>query len=507
MKLKRKAIGGKYKDLIPNGLTTAEEDVYTTILNTVEKRSQLAPRRVKTTHAEDLREDATSVKATTATSVQVEATTTEAFIAEAERRKSPRLAARSNASQAETLGPETLLKETPGARTARIGQRQARLPDHGPPRIVVITDLAKDFDDLLAMIVLKELHRLGAIRLLGFVANLKPADRRARLGRGALDQLGLTDVPMAIGTDGLERGHKHKVLDYEFRGSETFIAPNDRNLPDGQDLLKQIFQDAKQQDYMVTLLTLSSLMDIALFMDKNRELLADRLERCVLQGGYTITENKQLVADLAATNNNFAPLHAQRFHTFLYEEKIPSTCFTKVATFATPIFQNLLNQMANTKVPVGKYLQEAQIGQDLYFWQCASGPEEERFRPFMDEEWFLKNKTTWYSSKKRPAEVPEGDGIVKWLDKVTAYDCLAAVGTAEDILGGLGVVLPLEVRTDAIHDVHQTVGVLEELEPGTRVVRKPAEANVDGNKFALVIRALAIGSLKAVAQGLQSNRY
>jgi hypothetical protein len=33
--------------------------------------------------------------------------------------------------------------------------------NQGPLEVVVITDLAKDYDDLSAMVVLKELHRIG----------------------------------------------------------------------------------------------------------------------------------------------------------------------------------------------------------------------------------------------------------------------------------------------------------------------------------------------------------
>lgn len=343
------------------------------------------------------------------------------------------------------------------------------------PRIVVITDLAKDFDDLLAMIVLKELHRLGAIELLAFVANLEPAVDRARLGRGALNELGLRNIPIGIGTSGLGPNHKHQMHEYEFAGSETFIAETAEGLLDGQALLLETFQRAKEQGYKITLLTLSSLMDIAKFMKDHRELLADRLERCVLQGGYIITENKELVPDMAATNNNFSPEDAQDFHKFLFEYKVPTTCFTKVATFATPIYQNLLTEMAKTKLAVGMYLKSVQLGQDMYFWECASGPRENRFRDFMDKEWFLHNKTTWYSEDRLTnyphAAEPVGAGIEKWLDKLTAYDCLAAVGTAQDVLEALNVVKPLEKRKDAIHDIHQTVGVLPK--PNPRMIDKP----------------------------------
>lgn len=378
---------------------------------------------------------------------------------------------------------------------------ERRRHDKGPPRLVVITDLGKDFDDLLAMIVLKELHRLGAVQLLGFVANLNPADDRARLGRGALDSLGLQEIPIAIGTEGEHA--KHEVLDYEFAGSERFIAPVGQPLPDGETLLHKILTQAKEENYKVTFLGLSSLMDIAQFTKKEPELVKATVERAVLQGGYSIVDGK-LQADIAATNNHFAFEEAQYFHAFLQENEIPSICFTKVATFATPIYQTLLMQMEKTGVDVGLYLRAVQLGQDLHFWQCASGPIEGRFRPFMDEKWFLKNKTTWYD--KHPGEPgPPGEEITPWLDKVTAYDCLAAIGAAgDDVLEALEVVAPLVKRTDAEHPIHKTVGVLPVPDPENKGKNlKPEEANIHGERFATAIQALALGSLKAVVQQLE----
>jgi hypothetical protein len=47
-----------------------------------------------------------------------------------------------------------------------------------PPQIVVITDLARDYDDLAAMVMVKELHRLGLVELEGFVANIPESKRK-----------------------------------------------------------------------------------------------------------------------------------------------------------------------------------------------------------------------------------------------------------------------------------------------------------------------------------------
>ena len=39
------------------------------------------------------------------------------------------------------------------------------------PRLLVVTDIEQDYDDLMAIIFLSEMHRLGAVELAGFIAN------------------------------------------------------------------------------------------------------------------------------------------------------------------------------------------------------------------------------------------------------------------------------------------------------------------------------------------------
>lgn len=50
-----------------------------------------------------------------------------------------------------------------------------------PRPIVVITDVRKDYDDLAALVNLKEFHRMKLVELRAVVANLMPADQRAHL--------------------------------------------------------------------------------------------------------------------------------------------------------------------------------------------------------------------------------------------------------------------------------------------------------------------------------------
>ena len=70
---------------------------------------------------------------------------------------------------------------------------------------VVITDPGQDQDDEMALIMLRNLTELRLMRCLGVVSNLQPSEARARLARGTLDVLGLTEVPVGVGTDGGQR--------------------------------------------------------------------------------------------------------------------------------------------------------------------------------------------------------------------------------------------------------------------------------------------------------------
>ncbi|KAF4635261.1 hypothetical protein G7Y89_g2838 [Cudoniella acicularis] len=59
------------------------------------------------------------------------------------------------------------------------------------PGVFAISDLAKDKDDLTALLPLKGLDRSGIIEFEGLIANLELAYKRAIYRRGALDSLGL----------------------------------------------------------------------------------------------------------------------------------------------------------------------------------------------------------------------------------------------------------------------------------------------------------------------------
>ncbi|KAK4184216.1 hypothetical protein QBC35DRAFT_455508 [Podospora australis] len=72
------------------------------------------------------------------------------------------------------------------------------------PRILVITDVQKDYDDLIAIMFLSEMRRLGVVEIAGFITNHEPALRRAKFLRTIVHLLGMGHIEVAEGTSGVE---------------------------------------------------------------------------------------------------------------------------------------------------------------------------------------------------------------------------------------------------------------------------------------------------------------
>ncbi len=367
------------------------------------------------------------------------------------------------------------------------------------PHIVTITDLAKDYDDLMAMMCLKEFHRMGIVQLEGFIANLMPARKRALFGRGALDSLDLPEMPIGAGTIGDAERKLNNYL-HEFDNTEAFIAPESTSFLDGQELLAKIFTQAPTENKKLTVLTISSLMDIAKFSEEHTELLKNGVRNVVLQGGYRVI-NDELVPDSAAANNRFDLEGAKTFHKFMQDYDIPSTAWTKVAANATPIYSSLFEFLDETGHPLGHYLRGVQTSQELNFYArcCSNNP----FAPHMTKDWAVKTKTTWFAAGHEPdEEVPMGKDMLPYFTKVIAYDALAVVGASgDDVLNHFGIIKPLKKRPDADHPLHHLVGIPKtdgaEDEDGL-----PEEENLDGKMMGVAISALMKGSILAVQQSL-----
>jgi hypothetical protein len=407
--------------------------------------------------------------------------------------------------------------------------------------VFVISDIAKDYDDLVAWIILKELHRLKIIELKGFITNLILTDERARYGRGVLDLLGLHDIPVGKGEDAVDESARKQFEQHshEFEDA-TFMAPKTTPFENGHQLLKEVLTDAEKHGYKVRLLLLSSLTDIAKFSHDFPNLVKKQVSDLYMQGGYDVGLDEKPTPLTNTANNDFDFESAKRFHEFIGDNKVQSTVYTKVAALVAkiPIFDDFFQKhLKNTGHILGERLALVQQMQEVAFYKKACNEDPSlRFTPFMDQGWYLDNKSTWWTAKKYGIPVnknPKRDtqgrpirGTGKWpatvedvipfFNLVIVYDALPAIGAAgNDANKALGVLALSPTKLDAVHRVvgqAATQAIKEKDEAGheTNVIAvpaKPLDIGIDPKRMAIVIKALVLGGLLASQQNLPMPKF
>jgi hypothetical protein len=164
------------------------------------------------------------------------------------------------------------------------------------------------------------------------------------------------------------------------------------------------------------------------------------------------------------------------------------------------LYTDLFIELEKTGHPLGKHLRMVQVEQDLAFYiaACAKDPKK-RFADYMDQEWFLKFKTSWFDNldpdspsylpRNHPlyhapdAPFPELRAVIPYLDKVVVYDALAALGTA-----GTDALDELQVLTDGNNqpsEIHRIVGF----------AGPPPDTGIHPKQMATALSALLKGSL------------
>lgn len=202
--------------------------------------------------------------------------------------------------------------------------------DKAKPPVVIVTTTCfgspYTSDFLLALTILKELRRLGLIKLRGIAVNVVPG----KLGFQGLSEYAIGSFLKKLGLD--------VSIVYE-TGSEN------------NTFLFRLLQTACKEGEKVTLLCLSSPLGMVEFLKKYPIVLSHSLAggRVVFQDGYP--------ADLTSNWLNHRPGSNERragpnFYKFLMEKKIPSIVFDRDITreFRVPLTAKMFDNNANTEV-------------------------------------------------------------------------------------------------------------------------------------------------------------
>ncbi|KAL7447257.1 hypothetical protein ACHAXM_011041 [Skeletonema potamos] len=259
------------------------------------------------------------------------------------------------------------------------------LVQSGGNPVIVFTDIGKDVDDVLALVVLACLKRTFILNPLAVIATLSPQDERARLARVVLDSLGLPDVPVGIGTDG---GSKDSVE------LHCFDTGQNHNLLHGSMLIPRILKEAESKS--VTLLCLANLKDVGELIVKHPGLFSDKVKHVVIMGGASFSEaNERLEPDETAYNNNCDPAAARMVYLECQHRRIPTTTISRSAAYDCPFaISKLDNLQLKCNHLLASEIHEANTKAILTLWKkvnmLAWMPGRGRLPSRCDRDWFCR---------------------------------------------------------------------------------------------------------------------
>ena len=251
----------------------------------------------------------------------------------------------------------------------------------------------------MTMVLMRALADTGIVDCKGAIATLAPSRARARLVRGTFDELGLTSVPVAIGTDG---GFTRYQATFEETAS-SYIALDDDGFSNqsGFDLLVQLYTSAAPLS--LELLCIASMKDAAEFVRSHAELFKEKTRSVTIMGGVMPFNDeageKFLVPD-TAHNNQFCVESSDYFYRRLQELKVPMIVVSRHAAYVCPMPRSIYDDMANTGHPIARRLRDTQRGSIEALWKraCAEGADRLGLPSRCDKQWF---RTTFLDKKGR----------------------------------------------------------------------------------------------------------
>ena len=250
-----------------------------------------------------------------------------------------------------------------------------RKPSKGQPapaKILVHMDPGQDLDDEMFLVLLAALTRRRLVKCIGVVATLKPAEMRAKLARGTLDELGLRGVPVGVGSDGGSEG-KNDFSDV------SYLRPPGKG-HDGESLMLEVLKAADPGS--VTLVIVASLKDAASLLRREEVLFKNKIKAVVIQGGVKPLEGEFLEPD-TAHNNEFDKDASAFFYKRCQELEVPLTVVSRFTANACQMPRSIYDKMAEKDAQgresqIGVRLQKSQAISIEQLWRRANATGDER---------------------------------------------------------------------------------------------------------------------------------
>ncbi len=232
------------------------------------------------------------------------------------------------------------------------------------PKILVITDVGRDVDDVLALSILEALQNAGMLEVVGVVTTHMIPEIRGRISRLITQMFGRkialgSGSTYPLGREGEQEllhqyleEHKIRNHSYEGIGLEKFSQHTFAVFRKSHEVILNAIAEHEN----IYIMVLAPMTDLAKAVLHNTQIFkSDNLSGVFIQGNAKVEDGK-LIPDPVAYN-----IAEDIWAAEIVFEKlsgiIPFTFLGKWAAYSAPLKEEDFQRFADTDHPVGRYLQ------------------------------------------------------------------------------------------------------------------------------------------------------
>ena len=283
--------------------------------------------------------------------------------------------------------------------------------------VIVFTDIGRDVDDEMALVLLSALRKKHLLNPIAIITTLSPQDERANLARGSIDSMGMSDVPVGIGSSGgVDDNIELEVYEAEYSIRSPCIHQS------GIELVYAALEAVPPNS--TQLLCIASLTDVATIMKEREELFTSKVKEVVVMGGVVSPEIGETLVPDSAYNNNCDISSSRYVYRKCQEIGIPTITLSRWAAYGCPMPPQLFDEMSSTEHMVARNIRRVSKTSIDQLWNKVrlhpSDPRREKIPSRCDVNWFCR---TFMSEGKLSKDWKAS--VWSLVQKLNMYDPLA----------------------------------------------------------------------------------
>lgn len=290
---------------------------------------------------------------------------------------------------------------------------------HEAKQLVIISDYGKDLDDENALLLAVGAMKFGEVDLRAVVANLSPAEQRARLAQGVLDEVGFS-LPVGIGTD-----CKSNAEPQSYETNVPYIS-NTTEFQNGFELLRDTL--LASEDKALILALNSGMTDAAELFAQEPALCMQKIGLVAIMGGVVVSkenivrDSKGFMLPDDSVNNTFDTAASAYVYEWLQSNGMAMSIVSREAAYACQFEASFYQDLGQSAV--AKAMESRQDDAQREMWRLVNLPLGHPDRGTLpgrcDREWFVST----YCNGTDPGDVEDIITTDNYSGKLTMYDPL-----------------------------------------------------------------------------------